>query len=474
MTGLTVPQTCTTRWQKMARQTHLKRRHGRYYWRQRIPTDLARIAGRNEIAKALGCPDLATARLRAALFSANAAIIYQQARSLGYGRERFWAELNAATATPAPQAPLSPPPPFIPAPSLPLQTPKPQAPRHRLSAVIESFCDELDGTWAAKTKLMNTASLRLFKEHQGDRPISEITKNDLREFKELLRKIPPNYTKRFPKLSLTEAAALRLKPISSKTANKILSSISGLFNWATKNGYCTDNPAKGIGIAIRQKPHEERNAFSDDDLNRIFSSPLYTGCASQSRRSAPGSNFIKDERYWLPLIGLYSGMRLEEIAQLRAQDIQNIEGILCFNIHAKNGNTLKTFAAERIVPVHSILISAGFAEHVKKRAASLWPGLSRCSDGTLSAAFSKWFGRYLDTIGLTDPKLTFHSLRHTFANALKQQQVPHAMLQALLGHKDNSITTGRYGKPYSPIVLSETLHSALNFNCTIQHLNLSR
>lgn len=445
----------------MARQTHLKRRAGRYYWRLRIPADLLAIAGRAEIARTLGCSEHATARQLALSLSARAASIFQATRLYGYGRERLWGELDTLCAAPAPQAPLPPPPPpLLPAPYVPAPLPRPVDPRHQLSAVIAGYCDETSPMWTAKTKLMNEASLRLFLEHQGDKEIGEIGRGDLREFKELLRKLPPNYTKRFKGKSLTDVSKLGVTPISAKTVNKNLSVVSSLFTWAKRNGYCTDNPAKGLAVPIKTRPHEERDAFTEADLKVLFGSPLYTGCHSLQRRSTPGTLIIRDEKWWFPLIALYSGMRLEEIAQMKGTDILQIDDIWCFSVHGREGNSLKTPAAARHVPVHSELLALGLIDFAAAHPKALWNNLRKGSDGTLSSAFSKWFSRYIS--GLKDPEnsITFHSLRHTFANYLKQHNIAEPIARALLGHTEHSVAFGRYGKQYSTSVLKIAVETA--------------
>ena len=44
----------------------------------------------------------------------------------------------------------------------------------------------------------------------------------------------------------------------------------------------------------------------------------------------------------------------------------------------------------------------------------MWHTFKADKYGKRSSAFSKWFGRYKRLAWLKDPKLTFHSLRHTF------------------------------------------------------------
>ncbi len=75
--------------------------------------------------------------------------------------------------------------------------------------------------------------------------------------------------------------------------------------------------------------------WTTDELRTLFSSPVWTGCKSDVRRSMPGSFIFKDEYYWLPLIGLFSAMRQEEICQLHLEDI-----------HESGGSTTSTLTVD--------------------------------------------------------------------------------------------------------------------------------
>ena len=55
----------------------------------------------------------------------------------------------------------------------------------------------------------------------------------------------------------------------------------------------------------------------------------------------------RDGKFWLPLIALYSGMRMGEIVQLLASDLKQEGDIWYFDVSRGEGNekTLKTAAA---------------------------------------------------------------------------------------------------------------------------------
>jgi len=93
--------------------------------------------------------------------------------------------------------------------------------------------------------------------------------------------------------------------------------------------------------------------------------------------------------------------------------------VLAINPDKQRGKTLKTKQSERIVPLHPELRRLGFLRFVEEVGHSggtdawLFEAISpESKDG--AKAWSKWFGRYLRTIGITDTRKVFHSFRHTF------------------------------------------------------------
>ena len=128
------------------------------------------------------------------------------------------------------------------------------------------------------------------------------------------------------------------------------------------------------------------------------------------------------------------------------------------------GKKVKTKAAKRVVPVHSVFIQLGFLDYVerlrKQGRTRVWPGLVPGRDG-YGQKISRWFGRWRKT-WLTkqnlEEKKAFHSLRHTCDNALKQAGLLDVRLLELMGHslgKDQ--TFGRYGKRSNPKMLQEAI-----------------
>jgi integrase len=326
-----------------------------------------------------------------------------------------------------------------------------------LSAAIAEYVTEHSGGghWTPKTKVESEGIYALLVGIVGDRDIAELDYKTLASFRDTLTRFPSNVSKKkeFRGRSIPEILKMEItEPLSVSSVNKYIIRVGAFLKWAVKRGYVVANYAEGLTIAKRNtKEEEEREAYYPEDLLRLIESPLY----------ASGDG-IKDhpERYWIPLIGLFSGMRLNEICQLHLEDIREEGGLLCFDINKKGDKELKTASSRRLIPVHPVLLELGFKEYVdalrKKEESRLWPALKKKRDG-YGMDFGKWFGRF-NRIYVTDnPKRSFHSLRHTLADNLKQKKVDGLIIAEILGHSHGSITLGRYGKSYEPRVLIEAL-----------------
>jgi integrase len=137
---------------------------------------------------------------------------------------------------------------------------------------------------------------------------------------------------------------------------------------------------------------------------------------------------------------------LNELAQLTDQHIREHDDVsyICFDESMR----LKTPACVRSIPVHGKLIELGFLDYVASRKGRLFPGITQHSSGRFSDAPSKAFRRHLEALGIKRPKLSFHSLRHNFADRFKIDASREVETrERLLGH-DVPGVAGRYGSNY--------------------------
>jgi len=122
-------------------------------------------------------------------------------------------------------------------------------------------------------------------------------------------------------------------------------------------------------MAVQLTASEQRRPFTPAELTSIFSAPLYTGCIDDEKNYAkPGAKVIRRARFWVPLICLFTGMRANEICQLKTSDLKSTDdGILFFDVNDDTGDKkLKTKTSRRRFPVHPELIRIGFVEYVNE------------------------------------------------------------------------------------------------------------
>ena len=187
------------------------------------------------------------------------------------------------------------------------------------------------------------------------------------------------------------------------------------------------NGAKGL------RAPKDRRAYEVSELNMLFSSKLYTqGYRPKGQAS--------DAAYWVPLLGPFAGPRIEEACQLRVADVQRISGVWSIRIcDIGEDQNVKTASSFRRVPLHEELINAGFLAYVAKVAGSgadrVFPTLSNDNaNGIYSNSVGKWYGRYLQDIGLTDSRLDYHSFRYAFKQQCSLCNVEEETRDALAGH----------------------------------------
>ncbi len=323
-----------------------------------------------------------------------------------------------------------------------------------LQELFERFKEEKSPTEQSIGEFLNV--IRRFNEVIGVIAAVEITGQMVREFKEALIKIPSALThkqKRLPMLELIkEVKNVTNKKLSDSTINKHISVISSVLQWASNNSFFGDNwhnPAQGKTIK-RKNSKSIRLPFENNELESIFSSDIYT----KQLRPKGGSG---EASYWLPVIALYTGMRLEEIGQLLVQDIKQERGFWYFDVNAFDSKQLKSKPSIRKIPIHQAILNLGFINYIDSLHNShAFPALKKNKNGKLTQYWSKWFNRYIRRIGITDSSKVFHSYRHGMKDALRNAGIDEAISDAITGHASTSV--GRsYGLGYNLDILNQAI-----------------
>lgn len=331
----------------------------------------------------------------------------------------------------------------------------------KLTDLVEKFIEEKKRNCSPKTAYSMEhkeyrPKLKLFIEVISDKSCGDLTKYDVSKFKDALFKLPKNrfHKAQYKALPIDKLIKLNLNAderITNTTIKNYATKIGIFIGWAIDNGYFNEgikSPLKKI-VKKTQRDDEERDAFTEDDLKRIFESRQYLEAAHKN-----------NAHFWLPLLGLFTGARINELCQLYVEDVKQdeISEVWYLDINDNQDKKLKNINSKRIIPIHSALIDLGFVDYVNTLRSNnterLFMELARTDEG-YAAAFSKWFNRtYLNerncNVGnAVNENKNFHSFRHTFINYYSQLgNVNMDQVANLVGQKaGDSVTTNRYSKP---------------------------
>lgn len=358
--------------------------------------------------------------------------------------------------------------------------------KYTLKKLMEEFRSDATRTpLAGKSAKKRDAQWSVIKAFfDEDTPIDRIDRQRVREFMALIAKLPSNASKHFPDATIFEVvefgAEKKLPVLSIDTANGYLRQLGALFRFAADEGFIATDPTSGLlfrGEKVRAK--DRRDPFTVDELTKIFSAPIYTGCVDDEYGYAkPGLNIPRRGRFWVPLIALYTGMRLNEICQLTLDDFSVEDGvdiILIRNDDDGGTKQIKTAAGQRFIPVHSELRRIGLIHYVAARREksvptdALFPELSIGSTGYRSDQFSKYFSRFLGHAKITDKKKVFHSFRHTYRDALREADISIEKVRALGGWSGKN-TEDHYGSGLRTTTLAEAIEQISYPKLDLSHL----
>jgi integrase len=278
--------------------------------------------------------------------------------------------------------------------------------------------------------------------YTGDATMSSVTVTQAKDFMNRITRFSPTWRgDTFAQIEkLHTGGEQRLSVLTTNTYAAVL---KAMFRSAMRRGTYRGNlnPFDDLHQAGAQA--ESYEAFEIDELNKLFADAKFL--------IKPKHHDYQTALPWLALLGLYSGARLQELAQLNVADIREEHGVTVLDIHAKNGNKLKSKSAERLIPLHSAVIDAGFMKYVAAlpKGGKLFPGLKgRASHGgKVGTNVGESFGRWRKRVGLTRKGLAFHSLRHNVTQALERAGAHDSDIARVLGHRQKGISLRVYSKP---------------------------
>lgn len=270
----------------------------------------------------------------------------------------------------------------------------------------------------------------------------------IKKFRVLVANIRPS------EVTSRHVAALKDKMLEAGSApatiNKSRGIFAAMFSTAVANFKLPSNPCQGMKKLIPPK-REAEAPYTIEELQLIFNSPVFkegyrpSGCKGEAA-------------FWLPLIGLYTGCRVNEGAQLFTEDVAELDGIpyLVIKPDSATGRSVKD-GKRRRVPIHPDLVSMGFLEYVAKMKldahTQLFPELKATrAQGKLGDKWRSWWSSYVrEDLGITRIPQPFHAFRHTFVEHGRVSKMQSELRRIIEGHTPNTVEFKSYGSSQYPL-----------------------
>jgi integrase len=303
-----------------------------------------------------------------------------------------------------------------------------------LDKAFEEFLMNSRGEWKSTGGMEDNYRkiyFPIFKELVGGISCDQLTKAHINDYIKLVQSLPANKTKKPEYRGMTVRDFLKspakvgdgLEPLTKK---KYLNNMSRFFKWLRTNDYTLvdlELPFSNVKIK-KTRSVDQRSAYTSTDIRKLFNSNEYTkGLHKQA------------SHFWVPLIALYTGARLNEICQLSAQDIKfdKTTSRWVFDINEDTDDdpnkSLKMRFHARLVPIHERLLALGLLDFVssqkKQKHKKLFPELTYVRTANkYGDKLQRWFNRTYTqkSCGITTKETSFHSLRHTVITHLVNEQ----------------------------------------------------
>lgn len=317
-------------------------------------------------------------------------------------------------------------------------------------------------------------SIRRFAELFGDIDVADIDRDMIIDFREAMIRLPSRPKRSISCLPLLEQIDIArdqdLPLLAGATVGKLVTGLRVTLEYAMDPlRLISFNPGSTVKVKGAKSDPDARLPFSPEELQTIFSDPMMT----DPHHSA------SDTKFWLMLLAVLSGLRIEEMGKLRPTNIKCEKGIWYASIERDSrryrkketaaggvNKGAKTNNSYRDVALHSILIDAGFLAYVEKQRQAdsewLFPDLEADQYGSRTKAVSRELIRHIRSLGILDQEKVFHSFRHSMKRACRQTSMKEEIADLLAGHAPDSV-----GRKYGAGAALDVLRDAVNRGQTL-------
>jgi integrase len=314
-----------------------------------------------------------------------------------------------------------------------------------LDVLIPMVLNEVRVTRGPKGYAKMAHTLKLLSEFFGQSAnISSIDRQRVISFRQALENSPSNATKRYPNMTILQVMDARSpnhENISISHLNGHLQNLRQFFKTCARNDSSLIVPnLEKLDLYDPVDALDKRFPFSSEQLEALFTKAI--------------SKQVGDETpimFWICALGLFHGLRANEIASLRTSDITQEFDTTCIDLKLpkellEGVRRGKSKTVPRKLPMHPTLIALGFPEFVARQSSGrIFHQLPRSSDGYYSRKISDWGTTSVDALGWKGQKLSYHSFRHTFLDALDDAGLPEKWKSYLGGWRLKDVMNKTYG-----------------------------
>lgn len=385
-------------------------------------------------------------------------------------------------------------------------TEQPETPM-RFSEAIDQYGEKLrvqgrKGKRLAERTLQNyMGTLRFWQEVFGDQYMHDLTLQELRAVQMWLTRLPFHFTKQgktvLQAVEMAKDKNSEHQCITDKTRAEYLGQLKALLQYAFDCGFITTDMASRVEIPnTKQLKSLNRLPYTTEELKAIFPGKEYGVDFGKTLTGADPHT-----KFWFPLLGAFTGARLEELGQLTIHDVKTCTdtGIIYFAIKdtgvAGDGKAKRTKNKNSVrpIPVHPTLIKIGFMAYHQYRKSDmankgLFP-LTRDSTGRMAKGISGWFTRMekrkdrtilgyverrgVQTKGVDEDGMrwtkSFHSFRHSVVDNLRGKKlssgeyIRESDVGLVVGHVRGKLETAFYGVDRTQLLLRKDILERLEY-----------
>jgi integrase len=355
-------------------------------------------------------------------------------------------------------------------------------PGRYLSVEIKDHLDDLERRGLRPSTISGQERvLRKLKLACGDILVNEIEPKHILEFWDVLRWYPSNIakTREFRHMNDTELLAygkeINVEPPAPVTMETNRKHLCVFFNRLLKMRVISHSPMDGFSPAADEMLDDDiGRPFTEEELTTIFDPAVFLPWAGMS-----------PHRWWVPMLGLYTGARINELSQLKVNDVSQVGDTWCISIRktvdadrkaqrlGRTRQKVKNKSSIRTIPLAQPLLDAGFLDYLEDARATghprLFPHLpagtnrktGKFNGGGYGVAMTGQFGRYLGKHCPTDKGVGFHAFRHYFISELSDVGFSPILIASLSGHSARSTGVPTMDKHYRHVKPGKLLDQQL-------------